>query len=92
MVVENLHMSTERGESSIWKNITTNMNRELLGMGVGMKHLKDYRNAIALLVRRTFGIKTMAEVDRFPEEVELFVLEMLTTIKERRKSSEPTIS
>lgn len=68
------------------------MNKELLNMGIGIKHLKDYRDAIALLVRRTFGIKTMAEVDKFPEEVEVFVLELLTTIRERRKSGESTVS
>lgn len=75
----------------IWNDIKKLMNRELLGSGVATRQLRDYRNAISAIVRRTYGYKSVADIPANNEEVELFVLEIINLIKERRERSAKTL-
>lgn len=67
------------------------MNNELRQMGIGVKNISDYDKAIGVIVRRTFRIKTLLEVEPIADEVELFVLELLEVIKKRRNANEETV-
>ena len=61
------------------------VNKELRNSGIGVKHIKDINNALALLVRRTFKLSTMKEVEIVGAEVEIFTLAILNTMIEGRK-------
>lgn len=60
------------------------MNNELRNIGIGVKSLNDYERSIALIVRRTFGISNMNQVDTYAAEVESFVNDILSVIRERK--------
>lgn len=75
----------------IWKQILVKVNKELINQGVGVKHIKDIDNALALLVRRTFKIENMKEVETVGESVEKFALAMVNVIAEGRKSIGETL-
>lgn len=77
-------MNVEKVVKSIWNDIVSLMNRELLGIGISTKNLKDYRTAISALVRKTYGFRSVADIPLNSTEVELFVLEIINSIKERR--------
>ena len=87
-MVQNLNKNIEhvycKGVKYIWNDIKKLINRELLSIGVGTRQLSDYRKAISSLVRRTYGYKSITDIPSDNEEVELFVLELLNSIKERR--------
>lgn len=74
---------SQKGVKYIWKKINNKINNHLRQIGVGTKHIGDYNNAIALIVRRTFKIKTMRDIDPIADEVELFVLELMQVIERR---------
>ena len=88
LMVQNLNKHIERtcckGVEYIWNDIKKLINRELLSIGVGTRQLSDYRTAISSIVRRTYGYKSITDIPSDNEEVELFVLELLNSIKERR--------
>ena len=87
-MVQNLNKHIEyfycKGVEYIWNDIKKLINRELLSIGVGTRQLSDYRTAISSIVRRTYGYKSITDIPSDNEEVELFVLELLNSIKERR--------
>lgn len=80
----NHNLNSDKGVKLIWNDIVSLMNRELLSIGISTKNLKDYRTAISALVRKTYGFKTVADIPLHSAEVELFVLEIINSIKERR--------
>lgn len=88
LMVQNLNKHIEhaycKGVEYIWNDIKKLINRELLSIGVGTRQLSDYRTAISSIVRRTYGYKSITDIPSDNEEVELFVLELLNSIKERR--------
>ena len=88
LMVLNLNKHIEylycKGVKYIWNDIKKLINRELLSIGVGTRQLNDYRTAISSIVRRTYGYKSITDIPSDNEEVELFVLELLNSIKERR--------
>lgn len=75
-----------KGVRTVWKQIINSMNNELRNCGIGVKHLKDYETSIALIVRRTFGISNMREVDYNNTDIESFVAEIVSIIKSRKES------
>lgn len=81
---QNTTESQTRGVKHIWNDIKKLINRELLSIGVGTRQLNDYRTAISSIVRRTYGYKSITDIQSDNEEVELFVLEIINSIKERR--------
>lgn len=80
----NHNSNSYKGVEYIWNDIKKLINRELLSIGVGTRQLSDYRTAISSIVRRTYGYKSITDIPSDNEEVELFVLELLNSIKERR--------
>ena len=74
---------SQKGVKYIWKKINNKINNRLRQIGVSTKYVRDYNNAIALIVRRTFKIKTMRDIDPIADEVELFVLELMQVIERR---------
>lgn len=76
---------------NIWKEILARVNKTLISHGIGVKHIRDIDNALSLLVRRTYKLETIKEVEEIGTDVELFALAVAQLITEGRKSIGETL-